>query len=175
MVSTKVALIYVYTVPFEYLLNDMFKRDFISRLYQVFLWLFFNLCVGKMWNVLSFMNIHIYIFIWCIYFYESHSSQNKHIPVISSIWPGQLLWFVDFRDIEGFQLGHHALLVELLWKVAQRLQCMKIPQANHSFFCNWHLILGSSGWFTRFTIEMEKMKFGFTLLHHFPFSLCLGN
>lgn len=41
MVSTKVALIYVYTVPFEYLLNDMFKRDFISRLHQVFLWLFF--------------------------------------------------------------------------------------------------------------------------------------
>lgn len=113
------------------------------------------------------MKIHIYIFIWCMYFCESHSSQNKYIPGISSIWPGRLLWFVDLRDIECFQLGHHALLVELLWKVAHMLQCMKVPQTNHTFFCNWHLILGSSGWFTPFTIEMEKLKFVFTSLFYF--------
>lgn len=65
MVPSKVALIYVYAVHLEYLLfNNMFKGDFISRLYHVFLWLFSHLFVGKCkFFIIHAKKIDIYIFL----------------------------------------------------------------------------------------------------------------
>ena len=62
MVSSNVALIYVYIAPLEYLLNGMFKRDFISRLIYSFSLAVFSFICCKDVNFLSFMKMYVHIY-----------------------------------------------------------------------------------------------------------------
>lgn len=107
MGSSTVALIYVYVAPLDYLLNDMLKRDFISRLiYSFFCGCFSFICCEGI-NFLSFMKMYVHIYFTytylfshvcvCVYFHESHSGNLKY-------WSGMLHCFVGFPDIKCLKL-----------------------------------------------------------------------